>query len=116
MRDNHTSASIFRDIVALLLSLSVCSTTSATAARLRPKTRMPTIIQPQRQRADLVPSSADCTWKFYTQPLSHFAEGATVGGNGTYQQRVCVVDKYWSSTPEPSLLKEGAVAPAREPR
>ena len=25
------------------------------------------------------PSTADCTWKYYTQPLSHFAEGSTQG-------------------------------------
>ena len=55
-----------------------------------------------RSRAQAAPppghhrlSTADCDWKYYTQPLSHFAEGSTVAGNATFSQRVCIIDKHW---------------------
>jgi hypothetical protein len=39
-----------------------------------------------------LPSSADCTWKYIEQPLSHFARGIN---SQTYEQRICVYDGYW---------------------
>lgn len=47
--------------------------------------------------ADAHLSSANCTWKFVEQPLSHFARGIA----GTYQQRLCVYSDYW--TPDKGL-------------
>ena len=38
------------------------------------------------------PSSANCTWLQYEQPLSHLEPGAT---SDTYLQRVCIYDGYW---------------------
>ncbi len=40
------------------------------------------------------PSSADCQWKFISQPLSHFSRGIT-SEPIFFQQRVCVYDGYW---------------------
>ena len=68
----------------------------------RPRERMPTILQDRSTDSLPGPSSADCEWKYYRQPLSHFAEGSTVAGNATFLQRVCVIDKYWSA-PSPGL-------------
>ena len=69
-----------------------------TASASSPRSRMGTHVQARPQPApggSPLPSSADCDWKFYEQPLSHFAEGSTVAGNATFRQRVCVIDKYW---------------------
>ena len=41
------------------------------------------------------PSTLDCDWRFYTQPLSHFSEGSTIAGNASFTQRVCIIDKFW---------------------
>jgi len=76
---------------------------------------LPTLVQQQQQQHGAsaqgasapTPSSADCTWRYYPQPLSHLAEGGTTDGNATFQQRVCVVDKFWQAAP-PELLPEGA--------
>ncbi|KAJ1407010.1 serine carboxypeptidase S28-domain-containing protein [Ochromonadaceae sp. CCMP2298] len=57
------------------------------------------------------PSSADCTWKFVEQPLSHFARGIA----GTYKQRLCVYEGYW--TPDaglPVFLYTGNESPVEE--
>ena len=91
----------------LLLALVVLEP----VASARPRDRMPTIVQTWSDPAG--PSSADCVWKFYSQPLSHFAEGSTVAGNATFQQRVCVIDKYWAA-PTPDLsagLGDAATGP-----
>lgn len=82
-----------------MLALAVLELTSAS------RDRMPTIVQADRRSpadAAPLPSSADCEWKYYRQPLSHFAEGSTVAGNATFMQRVCVIDKYWAA-PSPEL-------------
>lgn len=92
---------------ALLLSLSLAvlepppvhASPSMRSGASRPRERMPTIVQ---ARSLPGPSSADCKWKYYRQPLSHFAEGSTAAGNATFLQRVCVIDKYWSA-PSPEF-------------
>ena len=48
------------------------------------------------------PSTVDCSWKYYTQPLSHFSEGSTVGGNASFSQRVCIIDTHWQQPLEAS--------------
>jgi hypothetical protein len=48
------------------------------------------------------PSTVDCSWKYYTQPLSHFSEGSTVGGNASFSQRVCIIDTHWRQPLEAS--------------
>eukprot|EP01051_Picozoa_sp_SAG22_P000161 SAG22_NODE_3_length_48349_cov_158.681180_22_plen_364_part_00 len=110
----------------LAAALLGCAPPAASAAAggslsLGARRRMPTIRQqhpePPPGGGSPRPSSADCTWKYYTQPLSHFAEGATVGGNATYQQRVCVVDKYWRpAAPSLSGASESAAAAAPPPK
>eukprot|EP00943_MAST-04B_sp_MAST-4B-sp1_P004771 g4771.t1 len=48
------------------------------------------------------PSTVNCTWKYFTQPLDHFSPGAAnVNGNKnssvtTFQQRYCLYDKYFN--------------------
>lgn len=41
------------------------------------------------------PSIVNCTWRYHTQPLDHFNEGATSLGNATFRQRYCIYTKYW---------------------
>ena len=58
-------------------------------------------------------SSADCTWRWYSQPLSHYARG----GNGgiLFQQRLCVYDKYWTpNTTDPVFFYTGNESPVEE--
>jgi hypothetical protein len=45
------------------------------------------------------PSTVDCDWKYYTQPLSHFSEGSTQAGNASFRQRVCIISKHWRKQP-----------------
>jgi hypothetical protein len=40
----------------------------------------------------VLPSTANCSVHYHTQPLDHFAEFAA----GTYQQRYYVYDKWWT--------------------
>ena len=40
------------------------------------------------------PSSVNCTWKFVTQPLSHFARGSSQ--EKSYRQRLCIYSNYWA--------------------
>jgi lysosomal Pro-X carboxypeptidase len=42
-------------------------------------------------------SADNCTWQYFEQPLSHFSRGST--GGRTFQQRLCIYDKFWSSGP-----------------
>lgn len=57
------------------------------------------------------PSSANCTWKFITQPLSHFERG----NKGTYQQRLCIYDGYYQpNTGAPIFLYTGNESPVDE--
>ena len=97
----------------------IAAVASAAVSSAPALAQMPLLRQQPGSGADAAaaaprPSIADCTWKYYTQPLSHFHEGGTVNGSGTYQQRVCVVDKHWTS-PSPQLLPAGRAWDAAEP-
>ncbi len=57
------------------------------------------------------PTTADCTWKYIRQPLSHFERANA----GYYNQRLCVNSDYW--TPGKSLpvfLYTGNESPVEE--
>ena len=57
------------------------------------------------------PSSANCTWQFIEQPLSHFARGIA----GTYKQRLCVYSDYWTPHKgQPIFLYTGNESPVDE--
>lgn len=57
------------------------------------------------------PSSANCTWKFIEQPLSHFARGIAT----SYKQRLCVFDGYWTPNKGlPVFLYTGNESPVDE--
>ena len=88
----------------LLLSIASGSASEAAAGARR----MPRMVRSRRQDLEPPsphkPSTLDCTWKFYTQPLSHFSEGSTVAGNASFSQRVCIIDKYWRA---PSSVASG---------
>ncbi len=58
------------------------------------------------------PSSANCTWKFIEQPLSHFERGAN---KGTYRQRLCIYDGYYKANESlPIFLYTGNESPVEE--
>ena len=60
---------------------------------------------------ETVPSSLNCTWKYYSQSLDHFA----VGSAGTYDQRVCVYDGFVrGSKPSHVLFYTGNESPVEE--
>jgi hypothetical protein len=100
-------------MAGVLLSVFIHSSTAATT----PRTHLPQIRQQRQEagstaappRSDSPPSIADCTWKFYPQPLSHFNEGHTQHGNATFLQRVCLVDRYWRA-PSADMLAGGGTA------
>ena len=70
--------------------------------------RMPRVVQSSRRHQQQSrPSTQNCTWKYYTQPLSHFSEGSTVNGNASFSQRVCIIDRYWKA-PSVAMLGAGA--------
>lgn len=102
---------IFPKLLAAAMKLDDGDATaaSATAFALGSGRRMPRMVQQQRSSSSsglsTKPSTANCTWKYYTQPLSHFSEGSTVAGNASFSQRVCIIDQYWRS---PSALAMGA--------
>ena len=61
------------------------------------------------------PSTVNCTWKYFTQPLDHFSPGVVnVNGDNssaiaTFQQRYCIYDKYFNKEvkmngPPPNIL------------
>jgi lysosomal Pro-X carboxypeptidase len=57
------------------------------------------------------PSSANCTWKFFEQPLSHFERG----NKGTYRQRLCIYDGYYKANQSlPIFLYTGNESPVDE--
>jgi lysosomal Pro-X carboxypeptidase len=56
-------------------------------------------------------SSADCSWHYFAQPLSHFARALGV----TYQQRACIYDKFWKPDQGlPIFLYTGNESPVEE--
>jgi len=59
------------------------------------------------------PSSANCTWTFVEQPLSHWDHGA---GAGTYKQRLCIFSSYWGGAESgaPILFYTGNESPVEE--
>jgi pimeloyl-ACP methyl ester carboxylesterase len=58
------------------------------------------------------PTSANCTWKYIEQPLSHFEKSDNIG---TYQQRLCVYDGYWTPSKSlPVFLYTGNESPVEE--
>ena len=102
-----------------LLALSICCSTHAgiqgKAAPRGRKKKMPHLLQ--RSASDGLddrPSTINCTWKYFTQPLDHFSPGAANGPNGTtmtFQQRYCLYDKFFSNhkasstdAPPPNIL------------
>lgn len=42
-----------------------------------------------------LPSTVNCTWKFFDNALDHFTPGTTVNGSATYRQRYCIYDSFW---------------------
>jgi pimeloyl-ACP methyl ester carboxylesterase len=58
------------------------------------------------------PTSANCTWKYVEQPLSHFEKSDDLG---TYQQRLCIYDGYWTpSKSQPVFFYTGNESPVEE--
>lgn len=58
-------------------------------------------------------TSADCSWKMYQQPLSHYARGGN--GGRMFSQRLCVYDKYWTpNTTDPVFFYTGNESPVEE--
>ncbi len=57
------------------------------------------------------PSSANCTWTFVEQPLSHFERA----NHGYYKQRLCVYDSFWEANKSlPVFLYTGNESPVEE--
>ena len=57
------------------------------------------------------PTTADCTWKFIRQPLSHFERSNA----GYYSQRLCVNSDYWEANKSlPVFLYTGNESPVEE--
>jgi len=66
---------------------------------------------PSASSATTQPSSANCTWKFVEQPLSHFARAS----GGTYKERLCIYDSYWTAdTGAPVFFYTGNESPLEE--
>ena len=53
--------------------------------------------------------SANCSWEYYNQPLSHFARG--VGGG--FRQRLCIYEGFWI-TDGPVFFYTGNESPVEE--
>jgi hypothetical protein len=98
-----TVITMWLNMLVAVFASSAASASSAAATQFGRTRSLPTIMQARPQGTAQLPSSADCTWKHYTQPLSHFAEGSTAVGNATFTQRVCIIDKYWKA-PAAELL------------
>eukprot|EP00038_Savillea_parva_P001121 m.101523 g.101523 ORF g.101523 m.101523 type:complete len:605 (+) comp10396_c0_seq1:1641-3455(+) len=61
------------------------------------------------------PTSLNCTWKYFTQRLDHFNEGATAGGDATFSQRYCVYEGFTGgSAPNVILFYTGNEAPVEQ--
>ena len=79
------------------------------AARAAPG-EMPRIVQakPPPNR----PSTVNCTWKMFTQPLDHFGGGAAA--NTTFEQRVCIFSAYHTAPDGPIFFYTGNESPVDE--
>jgi hypothetical protein len=56
-------------------------------------------------------TSADCTWQYFDQPLSHFEKS----NSGYYKQRLCVYSKFWEKDKSlPVFLYTGNESPVEE--
>ena len=66
------------------------------------------------------PSTANCTWKNFSQKIDHFGDAP-----GTFPQRLCIYDKWWKSAtragfsaaadaPGPILFYTGNESPVEE--
>ena len=53
--------------------------------------------------------SADCSWQYYTQPLSHFARAL----GGAVRQRLCIYEGFWDSN-GPVFFYTGNESPVEE--
>ena len=50
------------------------------------------------------PTTANCTWTTVTQPLDHFAVGATPGHGFEWEQRVCSFSKFVKNASKPGAI------------
>uniref|UniRef100_A0A7S0ZZS3 Uncharacterized protein n=1 Tax=Noctiluca scintillans TaxID=2966 RepID=A0A7S0ZZS3_NOCSC len=56
------------------------------------------------------PTSADCDWKWFNQPLNHFS-GVSNADNFVFKQRTCFYDKFWKTKPSAVLFYVGNESP-----
>ena len=92
--------------------------TSAFSATRRPRTRSP--ITPTTSGNDPVrPSSANCTWYWFSQPLDHFSGLTVESAPSTYSERVCIYSGFVNSNNDnnnsvPILFYVGNESPVEE--
>lgn len=78
-----------------------------------PAVRVPRVSRQRHSTLQPKPSSANCTWVYVDQPLSHYDPGAA---GSTFKQRLCIYDKYWSGGEKqgPIFLYVGNESPVDE--
>lgn len=90
-------------LLPAVLALAICT---AVSHRAQPRSFS------RRPLSTSQPSAANCTWVRFSQPLSHFAPGVTQGA--TFEQRICVYDKFWSGGDAPVFFYVGNESPVDE--
>ena len=90
----------------MLLSLLLCLCLPFTFGRVAPTPR-------RAITNNALPSSANCTWLYFTQKLDHFSPGVT---SSTYNERVCIYSKFVTSDTKnpPILFYTGNESPVEE--
>ena len=59
--------------------------------------------------------SRNCTWQLFPQVLDHFSAGVLQESTPTtWNQRVCVYDKYWGGPGDPIFFYTGNESPVEE--
>lgn len=58
-----------------------------------------------------LPSSVNCTWKYFDNALDHFTPGTTVNGTATYRQRYCIYDGFYNKPSDSQYAGNGVDTP-----
>ena len=104
---------LYRMRASLFVSLVVCLTLASEGNSWKASTRPGGKLM-ALQDAPSHPSTVNCTWKYFSQPLDHFSPGVT-GEAASFQQRYCIYDKYFSGQPDaPVLFYTGNESPVEE--
>lgn len=95
-------------VVVLVVCLTLATEAASWNAVRRPGGQVAAV------RGATHPSTVNCTWKYFSQPLDHFSPGVTEK-TYTFQQRYCIYDKFFSGRSDaPLLFYTGNESPVEE--